>query len=379
MPEKKLQKIKEYLYSTFLERCEQIDGVLTALISRQHILLIGAPGTAKSMIARAICSCIDGAKYFERILTKYSVPDELFGPVKLSALKNDKFERDIDNHLPTADIAFIDEVFKANSSILNSLLTLMNERLFYNNGKPTQCPLITMIGASNELPSEDENLTALYDRFLLRYTVEYIKEDSSFIRLLTSDEITEKVQPPVTITFDELKELQEKASKVQISSKHVEIIANIRKSLNNEGIIVSDRRYKQSISVLKAYAFLHGHEQVSGDDFEILTWCYWQEPNHIHKVRSIIVSLTNPYAREADEIYDACQGAIRELDKATDKDKTALATETLAKIKQAKTKLIDIRQKMSNEGRDTTKINDYINKIDGEIRRLLNEYLGIST
>jgi hypothetical protein len=128
----------------------------------------GSPGTAKSALVRAIAQAFGGS-YFERLLTKFSTPEELFGPISLKALEQDRYERVTAGKLPEAEFAFVDEVFKANSAILNSLLTAMNERLFHNDGAPAQMPLVSLFGASNELP-EGKELEALFDRFRDRTT-----------------------------------------------------------------------------------------------------------------------------------------------------------------------------------------------------------------
>jgi MoxR-like ATPase len=141
------------------------------VLAGEHVLLLGPPGTAKSALVRAIAQAFGGT-YFERLLTKFSTPEELFGPISLKALEQDRYQRVTAGKLPEAEFAFVDEVFKANSAILNSLLTAMNERLFHNDGAPTQMPLVALFGASNELP-EGKELEALFDRFLLRFDVQY--------------------------------------------------------------------------------------------------------------------------------------------------------------------------------------------------------------
>ena len=134
-----------------------------------------------------------GARYFQWLLTKFTTPEELFGAVSLRGLENDEYRRVTSGKLPEAHIAFLDEVFKASSSILNTLLTIMNERIFYNGTEKVRIPLISLFGASNELPSEEDELEALYDRFLLRYVVDYIKEDFRFLKMLnTENEISEE-------------------------------------------------------------------------------------------------------------------------------------------------------------------------------------------
>jgi MoxR-like ATPase len=179
--QEKLKNIREELQQSFLERGDLIDGALCALLCSQHILIIGPPGTAKSMLADETCRRITGAGYFQWLLTRFTTPEEVFGAVSLKALEEDDYRRVTVHKLPEAHIAFLDEIFKANSSILNAILTLINERLFHNGKSITAVPLLTLFGASNELPEDDE-LMALYDRFLLRFVVGYIAEDFRFLR-----------------------------------------------------------------------------------------------------------------------------------------------------------------------------------------------------
>jgi MoxR-like ATPase len=158
---KQINQLRADLMAQFPERKDVIDGSLAAVLAGEHVLLIGPPGTAKSALVRCIAQLFGGS-YFERLLTKFSTPEELFGPISLKALEQDRFVRVTAGKLPEAEFAFIDEIFKSNSAVLNALLSIINERVFHNDGAPVRCPLVSLFAASNELP-EGKELEALFD------------------------------------------------------------------------------------------------------------------------------------------------------------------------------------------------------------------------
>jgi len=180
----KLNNIIKELKSDFYERDEVVEGSVCALLTSNHMLILGPPGTAKSQLSNELCSRITGTQYFHWLLTKFTTPEEIFGSVSLKGLENDEYRRITTHKFPEAHIAFLDEIFKASSSILNSLLTAVNERIFFNGTSKYEIPLISLFGASNELPADDDELDALYDRFMLRYAVGYIKEDFRFLKMV---------------------------------------------------------------------------------------------------------------------------------------------------------------------------------------------------
>jgi len=293
----KLKKIRDELRQTFLERADLIDGALAALLSSNHVLVIGPPGTAKSMLADELCRRIEGADYFQWLLTRFTTPEEIFGAVSLKALEQDDYRRVTSRKLPEAHIAFLDEIFKANSSILNALLTLINERLFHNGKAIARVPLLTLFGASNELPEEEE-LTALYDRFLVRFVVNYIVEDFRFLRMLES-----QAQPERTsLNFAELTEMQKQVRDVSVPSHVYRSIADIRRELNKKSIQASDRRYRQSISLLQAHAYLEGEKEVHEKDLFFLEHVLWRDPGEHEQVRNTIRELILGYEEEITEL-----------------------------------------------------------------------------
>jgi len=296
-PIAKLGEIRDQLNRAFLERAELIDGALAALLSHHHVLLIGPPGTAKSMLADELCARIEGANYFQWLLTRFSTPEELFGAVSLKGLEQDDYRRVTTHKLPEAHIAFLDEIFKANSSILNALLTLINERTFHNGRERIPTPLITMLGASNELPDEEE-LSALYDRFMFRFITGYITEDFHFLKMLDGA----AAETRTTLSFTELNALAGAVATVKVPGAILNEIAELRRILGREHIVVSDRRWKNSLDVLRAHAIIFGRSVVIEDDLMFLEHVLWKDPEERPKVTELLRRLVRGYEEEAREL-----------------------------------------------------------------------------
>lgn len=275
MLDKKIRAIIVEMSNSLIEREEALRLLLLATLSGEHILLFGPPGTAKSEVARRISLVFDQGNYFERLLTRFSVPEELFGPLSIKALENDEYTRLTHNYLPDASIAFIDEIFKANSAILNTLLTLLNERQFDNGDKRIKTPLISVVAASNELPSGEE-LEALYDRFLFRLRVNPVS-DEGFKALLNIRE-TAEVKSTQTISKEEISDLNSRAKDISLSDDVVYLLQALKSELNSKNIYVSDRRWRKVVKILKISALTNNYEAVTIWDCWLLQHCLWSTP-----------------------------------------------------------------------------------------------------
>ena len=258
----KLQNFRSDLNAATLEREHVIDGLLACILSKQNAFLLGVPGTGKSDLVRSVCSGIVDANYFGYLLTPTTDPSEVFGPVAVTKLLNDEYTRDVDGYLPSAHIAFLDELFRGSSAILNSLLTLLNERTF-NNGKDViTTPIESIIAATNSWP-EEESLQAFADRFLFRPTVNLLKKPVSKRKL---DEwalgITQRPTVTDCLTLAELKELQEHVISVQVGEEFLTKYSSVWDLLASRNITVSDRRRVQILKFLKAWAVVQGDDEL---------------------------------------------------------------------------------------------------------------------
>lgn len=295
-----LQKLNEDVFG----KQHVIALSLLSAIAGESIFLLGPPGVAKSMVARRLKLAFKDASAFEYLMSRFSTPDEIFGPVSISALKDeDRYERVTDGYLPTATIVFLDEIWKAGPAIQNSLLTVINEKIFRNGKTSVKVPLKGLIAASNELPAAGQGLDALWDRFIVRIMVKGIEDLSDFDMMISSVwEHTPEVGSELCISDSEYDEWQKEISGVGIHYSVFEVIHSIKESieeynsaLENEGSVtpplyVSDRRWKKLIKLMRTSAWLNGQKEIRLSDCLIIQHCIWNEAGQIDMTADMVQS-----------------------------------------------------------------------------------------
>lgn len=278
------------------EREEAVAVALLAALCGQNTFLYGPPGTAKSLISRRIASAFDEPVYFEYLMNRFSTPEEVFGPVSIKALKEDRYIRNTHGYLPQAQFAFLDEIWKSSPAILNTLLTLINERTF-RNGETTQtAPLKALIAASNETPASNQGLEALFDRFIVRIMVPPISQIRHFNELLNSRPGCAHVGVPdaARIRQDEWNAWLEQIHVVTLSPETLTIIHLIREALAEQhdalDIYVSDRRWQRAVLFMRAAAFFNGRTMTNHSDALLLQHCLWTHKDNYQAAKDIVAT-----------------------------------------------------------------------------------------
>ncbi len=287
-------KILESLNENIHERDEVISVAFLSALADQNIFLFGPPGTAKSLISRRLAKVFQNENYFEYLMQKFSTPEEVFGPVSLSELKKDNYVRKTDGYLPNAEFAFLDEIWKSSPAILNTLLTIINEKKFRNGSEVKNVPLKVLISASNETPPNGQGLEALYDRFLTRLYVPPMENKQNFEFLLQSSSTTSEINisEDLMIKNTEWEEWKKKIETVKLSKETLNVIHDIRLQFEAKGksldIYVSDRRWQKASMLLKAAAFFCDRSETNLADTLLLRHCLWTTNENRKEIINIV-------------------------------------------------------------------------------------------
>jgi MoxR-like ATPase len=282
----KLNAVLTDVKQSFVGKDEIVDLLGICLLAKENAFLLGPPGTAKSAIVRSLSNCIKEGKNFEYLLTRFTEPNEIFGPFDIRKLKDGELVTNTEGMLPEASLVFLDEIFNANSAILNSLLMALNERIFRRGKETRQLPALMFVGASNVLP-EDDALNALLDRFLIRIECDYVDPDLLNEVLLAGWQLENRTfEERPAISPSEIRELQKECRTVDLSGirrQYVDLVHTLR----NTGIRVSDRRAVKLQNLIAASALMCHRKEAILSDLWVLKYI-WDTEEQIEILAGII-------------------------------------------------------------------------------------------
>ena len=322
----RINNLLKLLNSGLYEKEEAIRLALLSAVAGESIFFLGPPGTAKSMISSRIHHAFkDGTKYFEYLMNEFSTPDEIFGSVKLKGLDEGIYEKNTSGYLPEANVAFLDEIWKSGPAILNTLLTIINEKKFRNGNTINKVPLQILLSASNELPKEKAGLEALYDRFIIRTMVNPVSIDNEGAFFNLCEKSGKELVVPENmknslLSIEEVNGWAEKIDKVVLTEKIKNVIMEIKRELEvknqeknrdeKEKFYVSDRRWKKIIHLLKTSAFLCNRKEVDLMDMQLVTYCIWSTPKQREEVQSIVQNIVQENGLECTTAVDDIEEQI---------------------------------------------------------------------
>ena len=307
--QQRVSQIITEMETVIKSRSDVIHGYWVARVANLHLLMLGPGGTGKSFLVRDAVSHIEGAKLFEVALDETTDPGQVFGPPDIPAMvKQGKQRRVVDSMLPEATDAFVDEIFNGNSPVLHSLMPIMNERIFHNNGMPSKVPLRMLCAGTNKI-NADADLAAFFDRLHIRYVVDYLDSRTDQADMVSAAIArmsvlgrgvgTSLAMTKTMVTLDELDIAHKEALSLSVPDAIMDLFLDLRAELRNEQIIVSDRRMVEGMAAVLANAWVRGHEEVRAADLDILANMWWVVQDQIPKVRQIVLNVANPGEKAA--------------------------------------------------------------------------------
>lgn len=331
--------------------------------------------TAKSLLPARLMAYIDGAKYFDVLMTRTTQPEEIFGPPDLKALENGEFVHIVEGYLPWCDLTMIDEIFKANSAILNSFLWAINERKYRHGREVVKIPMHTLFSASNELP-QDDSLNALYDRLLFRFEVMPVRDTKSFTKMLQT---VRPSHPEPIVTWDEIMAANAEAQKVIVPDRVIEALAKLRHALKEDGIEPSERRFVQSLNIIKAYAWFDECDVVDTDHIAILEHVLWSSPEQRANVSKHVLALANPLEVEATTLLNDIKDLEGQIDNVANEDeRMRLGNELHTKLTKAAEELETLQERAGAGKRRSRRVGEVRETLARVTDRALTEVFNFS-
>ncbi|MGY6562549.1 MAG: AAA family ATPase [Luteibaculaceae bacterium] len=338
MIKERLTLLTQALCKGIYEREEAVKLALLATIAGESIFLLGEPGVGKSLIARRLKFAFKEGKTFEYLMTRFSTPDEVFGPVSISKLKNeDKYERLTDFYLPGASIVFLDEIWKSGSAIQNALLTVLNERVYRNGEQEIDVKVKGIITASNETPPDKDSFGPLWDRLLIRYPMQPISKAKNFIKMITDvgGDKEPIIDENLQISDTELAEWSKQIDAIEVPEEVVNTIQMVRFKIEQynekapaEPVKIFDRRWKKIIRLLRTSAFLNQRNYVNLTDCFIMAWCLWNKPNQLEAVKEIVAETIRKHGYSLKINLKAIKSEIESFEHEVEEEITVHAPET---------------------------------------------------
>lgn len=381
----KLSKLNHRLTDYFVEREDVIHTSILALISRQHHLQIGPPGTAKSAIATAICKAINGARIFDVLMTRSMDPSELLGPYSLKSMEDDDFKRVTNGFAPEGDILFLDELYRANDPILNSLLWILNERKIRNGKEVSTVPLICMFSGTNAL-YEGSSLDALHSRITFRLPVSFVTEKDNFVAMIENS-LSNGAGPHVEdigLTIKELEAVQAQVDSVKVPKAiYADALWAIRSELKQHEVYLDDRKAVWLMkTVVRSEAIFQGRDTVEVEDLNILTHCLWDTEAQITPIRHTINRIASPVMDEAQRYIEsagkATSGAFAKKRDMNNADSPEVQAAFLDANKELKGILAKLQDRINEtSGKSQTYLKGAQRKAQNYHKRIL-EGMGVS-
>ncbi len=368
-----LGSIRDELNAKFYERKDTVEALFLAALAREHAFILGPPGTAKSELTREFVGRFPGALYFEQLLSKNRPDQAVLGPYDLPLLRDEgEFRRKDAGYLTTVHFAFLDEAGKMSPTLGHDLLAAANERIKHevSNGRSSSTiPLHTLFAASNEHPaSESEDAAALWDRLLVRSVVDYIQDNGSFKGLL---ERSDAVVQATTLPYEDLVTAVEETGRVVLMDDVLDGVVEIRKALAKDGMTVSDRRWRASMKVVRAHAYMAGRNVADLEDLTALRFTLWEDQEQIRKVERLILSVASPDAEEAIAMLDSLaefRAGLKAKSDVSEEKSVQYLSEVMGKLQVIEKQATKLRAKIVKNGRATDRIDSVLEGV-GSLRK----------